>query len=183
MDSKVPAEPAKKNESHLRVVLERDRETAWQIAQYERGQRDQYTSKMRFGLAALNAASMVTILNIGALLNGVEPVALLASAGLFFLGTILAGYSLKAHQDHLFGLEGTAHTRVIALDRALSLEPFPRGSPEREYLKPTMAEADDFEMKTYGESAIALKAQQWSSWAWIIGAAVAGIAKALSFLA
>ncbi len=41
----------------LTAMLERDRESAWQIAHYERGQRDEYTSKLRFGLAAFPVGS------------------------------------------------------------------------------------------------------------------------------
>lgn len=165
----------------LTAMLERDRESAWQIAHYERAQRDEYTSKMRFGLAALNAASLVTLLNLPTALTGVDPKAVLIAAAAFLLGTILAGYSLTAHQTHLIDLVGSTSSRALTLDRAVSLTAFPVGSQEHAALGDAMAEAHRHQSQTYKLSMGALRCQWVSASLWISGAVVLAVVKAAVF--
>ena len=161
-------------------MLQRDRESAWQIAHYERGQRDEYTSKLRFGLAALNAASMVTVLNIGGVMGGVGTGSILLSAAAFFVGTILAGYSLVAHQTHLIELTGATITKARTLDIAVSLSEFPPGSAENRQLDKALGAIKEQEGQQHTYSDSAITCQAWSSAAWIGGAGTLGLVKAFS---
>ena len=164
----------------LTAMLERDRESAWHIAHYERAQRDEYTSKLRFGLAALNAASMVTVLNLQTALAGVEPGVILLSAAAFLAGTVLAGYSLVAHQTHLIDLVGSTSSRAISLDRAVSLTAFPIGSDEHDALGEAMRQAHHHQADTYKFSMPALHTQWLSASTWVSATGVLAVAKAAS---
>lgn len=164
----------------LTAMIERDRESAWQIAHYERGQRDDYTSKLRFGLATLNAASLVTVLNLGATLDGVSSAAVMVVAGLYFLGTVLAGRCLTEHQNRLIELVGETNARAMILDRAVSLAAFPVGTPEYGRLGEAIEEAHSHAENTYALSISAIWLQHLSASLWIMGSALLGAAKIAS---
>lgn len=164
----------------LAAMIERDRQSAWQIAHYERSQRDEYTSKLRFGLATLNAASLVTVLNLGTALDGVSPTAVVVAAGLYFLGTILAGRCLTEHQNRLIEVVGETNARAMILDRAVSLAAFPVGSAEYGRLGEAIEEAHSHAEKTYALSISAIWLQHLSASLWTMGSALLGIAKVAS---
>lgn len=166
----------------LTATLHRDRESAWQIAHYERGQRDEYTSKLRFGLAALNAASLVTILNLAPATLVVGATVSLLSSFLFLVGTALAGYSLLSHQTHLILLAGSTSARALSLDRAVSLTSYPVGSREHDLLGIAMDEAHGYQGQTYTFSNRALNCQWGSAVIWILACAVIATATAITFL-
>lgn len=166
----------------LTQMLERERESAWQIAHYERGQRDEYTSKLRFGLATLNAASLVTVLNLGAALTGISPAVTFVAASFYFLGTASAGSSLFAHQTRLIELVGDTNARALTLDRAVSLCAFPIGTEENERLGEAMEEAHAFAQKTYSLSSAALNLQHFSAFCWNTASLILGIAKVASLV-
>jgi hypothetical protein len=164
----------------LRAGLERDRENAWQIAHYERSQRDELTSKIRFSITALNAASMVTVLSLGSALAGVAPYVLTIAAGAFVVGTICGGYSLFSHQTHLITLAGDTSSRALVLDRAVSLAQFPPGTSEYMKLGEAMTEASEAQSKTYSFSAAAINLQWCAAAFWGFGAVFVGIMKSLT---
>lgn len=170
--------PDQTYEAALAGLLERDRESAWQIAHYERGQRDEYTSKLRFGLAAINAASLVTILNVPSALIGIDPRAVLFASASFLVGTVLAGYSLTAHQVHLINSVRSTSGRANALDRAFALTVFPAGSKERDGIRKVIRQAHDYLVETPELSMGALRCQWWSASIWVSGAGLLAVAKA-----
>lgn len=164
----------------LTKMVERDRESAWQIAHYERGQRDEYTSKLRFGLATLNAASLVTVLNLGGALSGIWPGAALVAAAIYFVGTVSAGRSLVEHQTRLIELVGDTNARALTLDYALSLCAHRIDTPENDRVGPALETAHAYAQKTYSLSLTALNFQHFSGFCWSVGAGFLGFAKVAS---
>ncbi|QEH80845.1 hypothetical protein EIK56_23040 [Sphingomonas sp. C8-2] len=164
----------------LTAMVERDRQSAWQIAHYERGQRDEFTSKLRFGLATLNAASLVTVLNLSSAFADISPAATMIAAGIYFLGTTLAGSSLFAHQTRLIELVGDTSARALTLDRATALCAFPVGTRENKQLGEAIEQAHVHVQKTYpvGQSAILL--QYASAFCWNSASLLLAIAKVAS---
>ena len=106
----------------LRDMIARDRESAWQVAHYQRSRRDELTSRIRFALAALNGASAVALLTIlGNLPMGeLAPSDALMSLAGFVVGVALSGASLYIHETHLMYLSGQAFLRARALDTCVS---------------------------------------------------------------
>ncbi|QTH22023.1 hypothetical protein HRJ34_00315 [Rhizorhabdus wittichii] len=164
----------------LREMVERDRQSAWQIAHYERSQRDEYTSKLRFGLATLNAASLVTVLNLSAAFAGMWPAAPVIAAGIYFLGTLSAGSSLFAHQTRLIELVGDTSARAMILDRAASLCAFPVGSAENARLGEAMEQAHAHAQKTFPLSMSAIYMQHTAALCWASAFLLLGVAKIAS---
>ena len=158
--------------------LSRDRISAWETARYEQAQRDEYTSKLRFGLATLNVASMVTILNLQSAVLAIQPKTIADAALSFFLGTVLAGYSLLAHQHHLIKLAGYTKNRAMILDRAVSLSTFPIGSTENDQLGVAVQEAGVQYSKTHSFSKAAIFGQWFSAAMWAGGVLILVAAKA-----
>lgn len=159
----------------LKLNLERDRDGAWERARYERDQRDQYGSRLRFGLVAMNAASLVTIINAPGLFAGLTSGDVLAAAAFFLVGTIGAGYSLVAQQTHLIDLTGNATARALTLDRAVTLAEFPAHTPENEKLGEAMEQASRLSEEMFGYSKGALRLQWLSMSSWIGGVAYLAI--------
>lgn len=159
----------------LKRSLERDREAAWESANYEREQRDVYTSKLRFGSVVFNGASLVTVLNGRELFLSVGPGMILTAAAFFTMGVVLAGYSLLAHQTRLIESTGLARARAMILERAVTLADFPIGSDENNRLGTALDEAAAHQrdiLKRPGLGALSL--QNFSKAAWLGG--VAGVA-------
>jgi len=155
----------------LRVSLEADRAQAWEIAHYEREHEGKLTSQIRFGLTAANAASMVTVLNVGQALHTSSATTAQAAA-FFLLGTVLAGVSLLAQQNSQIRKAGNARARAITLDRAVSLaRPHAIRSRGNE-LAEAMNEAAEAGNETFKVSYTSIAMQNLGMAAWLGGALV-----------
>jgi len=142
---------------------------------YERTQRDEYTSKIRFGLAALNSASLVTILNVGkSTLSGCT----LTAGGLFAAGVILSGLALFSHQNHLVELQGDTYVRAVTLDRAVAQSGHPVGSTENSDLQGTLKELSGMIDRLFEFSVRATIFQHSAAGCWLAGLLTAGAALA-----
>lgn len=154
----------------LQMSIESDREQAWSIARYQREQSDKLTSQIRFGLTAVNAASLVTVLNLGHSLEGVGATAIAWSAMFFLLGTLFAGCSLLAQQNHEIIKAGNANARAITLNHAVSLSKYPPQTPEYGRLREATDEAHTLNMQTFQPSYYAIALQSLGMGMWIGGA-------------
>lgn len=161
----------------LRASLQRDREGAWEAARYDREQRDQITSRIRFGSVVFNGASLLTVLNQPAFLSGEPPEAILASAAFFLIGVVCAGYSLIAHQTDLIRLAGSSRARALTLDRAVSLADSEVDSEEYGRLGGAMKEAHEFHEQTIKPNLTATWLQNISTGAWLGGASTIALLK------
>lgn len=154
----------------LKRSLEQNVISDWETARHMQAQRDEYTSKIRFGALALNAASIVTVLNIGAVFPAISASEALTGTLFFIVGVIAGGQSLISHQNKLITTAGTAYAIARHRQRAITLAEFPPDSAE--YVKLGEALADiDRETKSglYDFSATAIWMQHVSQWAWVGG--------------
>lgn len=151
--------------------MHRDRESAWESARYDREQRDQVTSRIRFGSVVFNAASLITVINAPAFLSTAPAAVILISAGFFLVGVVSAGYSLVAHQTSLITVAGYSAARAIALDRAVAI--VDKGPTTFEYhhdLGEVMDEAQELYEKAVQPRLTAVWLQNASTGAWLGGA-------------
>jgi len=165
----------------LKASYRQLRDTAWHLEQYQRGQRDEYNSKIRFGLTTANAASLVTALNIADKLAGVTPGELALACALFLLGTVASGYSLFAQQNYLTRQSGNTYAWAMAMDRAVALIDAPPGSPNFQLAGETQREAAALQAKVfdYSKGTIIMQALGWG--AWLGGAVTLAGASAIRF--
>lgn len=151
-------------------------EYARELANHEASQRDEYTSKIRFGLVALNAASLVTAATAGPQLPGVAVGNALLSAAFFFVGTVSGGVALTSHQTQLVSTAGKLRAWQSHLQRALTLADSMPGTPE--YLR--LGEAIGDAEKAVAEDVFppglrSITAQAISMWTWVSGVTTLGL--------
>jgi hypothetical protein len=163
--------------SSYRGWIQRDRESSWEAARYDREQRDQITSRIRFGSVVFNGASLLTILNAPQLLTGVPESAVFSSAGFFLLGVVCAGYSLVAHQTALIRVAGSSVARAMALDRAVALLDRPPNEADVTEANNAVEEAHELHAETIKPRLTAIWLQNISTGAWLGGAAVIALTK------
>lgn len=103
----------------LRDSLAQSLTAATSSADHLRGQRDDVTTKIRFGLVGLNGGSVLAaIAALGGNTAALERIGIsldqLASAIIFFLvGAVVAGVALFQQQNHLVVAAGEANARAI----------------------------------------------------------------------
>jgi hypothetical protein len=120
-------EQTRKMQEELTESLLRSREREEAVAQHLRSQRDDLTSKIRFGLVALNGASVVAVLTLyGSLKNdlaglGITSGAVMWAVGFFVVGVVCAGLCLSSHQNQLVIAAGQAEARAITCGTAVDL--------------------------------------------------------------
>lgn len=156
----------------FRRWIQHDRDSAWEAARYDREQRDQITSRIRFGSVVFNGASLLTLLNAPALLTGIPVSSVLASAAFFLIGVVCAGYSLIAHQTVLIATAGNSSARALALDRAVALMEHPRAAADGEEAMEAVQEAHGLHQRNVKPRAAAIWLQNISTGAWLGGASV-----------
>lgn len=89
--------------------------------------RDEFTSKVRFGIIGLNGGSGLAVITIlGSIESklagfGIGTSTILWSALGFSLGVLTGGLALLVHQNHLVSVSGSAIARAINLRTAVSL--------------------------------------------------------------
>jgi hypothetical protein len=157
--------------------IQRDRESAREAAQYDREQRDQVTSRIRFGSVVFNGASLLTVLNTPQLLSGVPTSIILTSSVFFLLGVVSAGYSLVTHQTELIRLAGFSAARAMCLDRAVALLDRSPNEDEVRQAHEAIEEAHHLHGQTIKPKLTAIWLQNLSTGAWLGGAAVIALAK------
>jgi hypothetical protein len=164
----------------LASSLKRDRETAYAVAQYQRSHKDDFTARLRFGVFALNGASVV------ALLSALPNAAIAKSYGLdgrtvvlailcFSVGAAVSGLSLVLHQAHLERVSGEAVARARTLDSAVNVSGAKLGSSEYAQLGEIMTTANRHEQATYAVSPFSRAAiwmQSLGGGLWLGGIAV-----------
>jgi hypothetical protein len=161
----------------LQASLQRDRESAWEAARYDREQRDQVTSRLRFGSVVFNGASLLTVLNQPPFLSGVSAAAILSSAAFFLVGVVCAAYSLIVHQTGLIEVAGASRGRALILDRAVSLSESDIDSEEYASLGSAMTEAHELHKSTIQPRVAAIWLQNISTGAWLGGAVTIALLK------
>lgn len=163
----------------LTESLERDRETAYTVAQYQRSHKDDFTARLRFGIFALNGASVVAVLGflpstVMAKSLGLDTKGIVFSILCFALGAIFAGGSLVLHQNHLEKVAGDAVGRARSLDEAVLRASADRRSEEYSKLGEVMLAAGKFERATYAVSSFSMAAiwlQSIAGALWVAGVA------------
>lgn len=158
------------NHQFLLVSTRQRRDRAWQIAQHERSQRDDYTSKVRFGLVAANAASLLTVINLKSELFSLSPSTALLACVFFLVGLICSGYSLLQQQTYLITQAGKTAVVAMHLDAAAALSEAPGGTKNFDLAQERRAEAAEVEKQTFQLSIPAIVLQNCGSGAWLGGA-------------
>jgi hypothetical protein len=157
-------------------LLSRQGEMAWNLARHEQGQRDEYTSKLRFGATAFNAASLVSVLNLPQTMTGFTTDSALIAAGFFVVGTICGAASLLSHQNFLIGSTGRFTSYAMTNDRAISLSRSLPGTSEHSQLGEALEELEKAAKDgLFKPNDTAVTAQSFSMWAWLGGVLAAAI--------
>ena len=159
----------------LRESIERDRQSAYAVAHYQRAQRDELTTRIRFGSLALNGASAVAIFGLAgnaALVRelGFTPQITATALSLFVVGAVSAGISLLVHQNHLVRLAGSAIARARTLDTAAGAAATDIGSEPYAALPASMKRAAELELVDTSFSRGAIILQNLSTGCWLGGA-------------
>ncbi len=131
--------------SHVALIasLNSQHAKAWEMALYEREQADKFTSQIRFGLVAGNAASLLTILNIGKSISWLSYSLLVFSCIVFLLGTVAAGCALIFQQSALVEKASLLNSRAQYLEMAASLSQFSPQSVEFDAAQTHLTKAND----------------------------------------
>ncbi|HEY6917547.1 MAG TPA: hypothetical protein VI381_07900 [Allosphingosinicella sp.] len=154
------------------------RHAAHEELRYLIDRRDKLTDRIRFGLLALNGASLVAL--IGALGGGGNAAQWLGfthnnsifSAAAFTFGLALAGWSVVAQQSAFVREAGDGSARAQTLNRLASLYKLPATKENVERMSETMNELNDLPLTGFQFQHRSIFAQNFSAGAWFAGIAL-----------
>lgn len=153
--------------------LLRDREIGHGLRRFYLEQRDDFTTKYRLLIGALNGASLVTVLSepFRKLLEFKQASEVMAPASFFLVGMVATGLSLYFHQNHLIRMTGEASRLANLTDDASLLIVSRLDTASRGRLALTLEQIAKLSGNMITMSNSALWAQGIGSGSWLGGAA------------
>jgi hypothetical protein len=161
-----------------RAMHEHAFEAATTELRYHIERRDRLNDRIRFGLIALNGASLLAL--IGALGGdgeaahwlGFTSTNAMISACCFTFGLLAAGLSVTSQQTVTIKEAGDASARALVLSRLLALYEQPSTSENHERLGKAMEEYSGLELTGFQFNPRSFTAQGLAASAWLIGIAI-----------
>lgn len=160
---------------YMKTVHDSDYKRTVDSYRYIIARRDSLIDRIRFGLIALNGASLVALLSAiagggkGAAWIGIDQSKAPLVAACFAAGALLAGFS-AIRQEYVSTMEAAdAFTRLMALQHALSLYGKPDEAIAREKLDEAVQAVHKAPLIDFQFSIAAGVAQSFSGAAWLLG--------------